>query len=59
MTAFLTLEKKPATAEQISVAISADAEEVFHIGRHLAANNPKIEWKSGRSAALDTFAFRA
>jgi len=59
VTAFLASEKKPVTAEQIAVAIAADPEEVFHIGRHLAANNPKIEWKSGRSAALDTFAFRA
>ena len=47
----------PQTSEEIALAINADPEEVFHVARHLAANNPKIHHVSGRSPSLDTFTF--
>lgn len=54
--ACLTSLGKPATAEQIALAVEADPEEVFHILCHLAANRPEIKVENGRSPALDTFA---
>jgi len=50
---------KPLTAEQIAVAIEADPEEVFHIMRHIAANEPKFDLQNGRSPAVDTIALRS
>lgn len=49
----------PQTAEQLAVAVEADPEEVFHIGRHLAANHTGFLHELGRSPGTDTFAFRA
>ncbi len=54
--AFLSSNKgAPQTAEQIALAIEADPEDTFHIGRHLAANKPGIAHKAGRTIAEDTF----
>lgn len=53
---YLTANKGQAkTAEQIAIAIEADPEDAFHIGRHLAANRAEITQVEGRTAADDTF----
>jgi len=49
----------PLTAEQIALAVEADPEDVFHVIRHLAANNPKVNLQNGRSPALDTVELRS
>lgn len=49
---------QPQTAEQIALGIDADPEEVFHIGRHLAANNPGIAHHAGLAASDDTFVLK-
>ncbi len=43
------------TAEDIATAVAADPEEVYHIGRHLAANRATITTAVGTSPAEDTF----
>jgi glucose-6-phosphate isomerase len=54
--AFLgTFKGSPKTAEQIAVAVEADPEEIFHIGRHLAANKPGVVHVPGRLPSEDTF----
>ena len=54
--AFLGAVKgSPKTAEQIAIEVEADPEEVFHIGRHLAANKPGFIHVPGRIAGEDTF----
>jgi glucose-6-phosphate isomerase len=45
----------PQTAEQIALGIGCDAEEAFHIGRHLAANHPKLRHSEGRTPDEDAF----
>ncbi len=50
---------KALTAEEIALAVEADPEDVFHVGRHLAANHSSVEQKCGRSPGVDTFAFVA
>ncbi len=53
--AFLAANKGQArTAEQIAVAIGADPEEIFHIGRHIAANKEVLHTE-GRVPSEDTF----
>jgi glucose-6-phosphate isomerase len=47
-------EKK--TAEEIARAIDADPEDVFHVLRHLAANDPHVQTVSGGEPADDKFA---
>jgi len=49
---------EPKTAEQIALAIEADPEEVFHIGRHIAANKPGVVHTPGRSPSEDTFVLK-
>ena len=49
---------KPQTAEQIATAISADPEEVFHIGRHLAANHSDVSHSVGPKSSDDTFTLK-
>jgi len=45
----------PLTAEAIASAIGADAEDVFHVANHLAANRSDIQIARGASPADDTF----
>lgn len=49
---------QPQTAEQIALAINADPEDIFHIGRHLAANHADIAHVAGRIPSDDTFVAR-
>lgn len=55
--AYLKKNGQPQTSEEIALAIEADPEDVFHIGRHLAANRPEICMQNGRSPGSDTFSF--
>ena len=48
--------KEPKTAEQIARTIDADPEDVFHVLRHMAANDPKIQVTKGEQPADDGFA---
>jgi glucose-6-phosphate isomerase len=50
----LSREKK--TAEQIARPIDADPQDVFHLLRHLASNDPRIKVAAGDEAADDRFA---
>lgn len=43
------------TSDVIAAAIGADAEDVFHVATHLAANRPEINVVHGATAAEDTF----
>ena len=43
------------TAEEIARSIDADPEDVFHLLRHLASNNPEINLVPGEEAADDRF----
>lgn len=43
------------TAEEIAAQLSADPEEVFHILRHLAANDPALRVSAGDSAGGQKF----
>lgn len=43
------------TAEVIAHAIGADPEDVFHVLRHLASNDPKIQVINGEQAPDDKF----
>jgi len=45
----------PVTAPEIAAALKADAEDVYHILNHLAANTPKIVKTAGASPGEDTF----
>jgi Glucose-6-phosphate isomerase len=44
------------TAEQIARSLDADPEDVFHLSRHLASNEPRIKVAAGDEAADDRFA---
>lgn len=48
------LTSKGQTAEQIAEAIGAESEEVYHLLRHLAANDPSIKM-SGDKPGSETF----
>lgn len=53
---FLSENKgQPKTAEQIATAIEADPEDVFHVGRHLAANHAGFVYTAGWVPSEDTF----
>jgi glucose-6-phosphate isomerase len=43
------------TADAIAAAIGADAEDVFHVATHLAANRLDIQVAHGATAGEDTF----
>lgn len=43
------------TADQLAEKIGEDAETIFHIGHHLAANRPGISVTAGATPADDTF----
>src|SRR5205814_3915422 len=43
------------SAEEIAQALEADPEDVFHILRHLAANNPAIQVSDGNTIAAQKF----
>jgi len=43
------------SAEEIAQALEADPEDVFHILRHLAANDPAIQVSSGNTIAAQQF----
>ena len=43
------------TAEGIASAVDADPEDVFHVLRHLAANDPRIRVTPGESPSYDRF----
>ena len=49
------LTKEPQTAAQLAAAIGKEAEEVFHVLTHLAANDPAVKHVAGAPAA-QTFA---
>ncbi len=44
-------------AEEIARAIDADPEDVFHVLRHLATNNPQIKLEPAEEPADDRFSF--
>ena len=46
------------TAEEIARALDVDPEDVFHVLRHMAKNNPAIEVSPGEHPADDRFALR-
>ena len=46
------------TAEEIARSVDADPEDVFHLLRHLASNDARIEVAGGDEAADDRFSFR-
>ncbi len=52
-----TLSREGKTAEEIARSIDADPEEVFHLLRHLASNDPRINVVSGDEAAENRFSF--
>jgi len=43
------------TAEEIARSADAEAEDVFHLLRHLASNDPRIKVMAGDEAANDRF----
>ena len=43
------------TAEEIARSIDADPEDVFHVLRHLASNDPHIRVSQGDEPADDQF----
>ena len=46
------------TAEEIARSIDADPEDVFHVLRHLASNNPRIKLESAEEPADDRFSLQ-
>ena len=46
------------TAEEIARALDVDPEDVFHVLRHMAKNDPAIEVSPGEHPADDRFALR-
>src|SRR5437773_1900870 len=46
------------TAEEIARSIDADPEEVFHVLRHLATNNPQIKLEPAEEPADDRFSLQ-
>jgi len=49
------LSDKGKTAEQIAHSVGADPEDVFHLLRHLASNDPRINVTTGDEPADDRF----
>jgi len=45
------------TAEEVARSINADPEDVFHVLRHLAGNNPRIQVSRGEEPADDQFSY--
>ena len=45
------------TAEEIARSINADPEDVFHVLRHLASNDPQIRLAPGDEPSQDQFSF--
>jgi hypothetical protein len=45
------------TAEEIARSIDADPEDVFHVLRHLASNDPHIAVSRGDEPADDRFSY--
>jgi glucose-6-phosphate isomerase len=45
------------TAEEIARSIDADPEDVFHVLRHLASNDPHIRVSQGDERADDQFSY--
>ena len=43
------------TAEEIAHSVDADPEDVFHVLRHLASNDPRVRVKPGEDAVDDKF----
>jgi hypothetical protein len=43
------------TAEEMARSIDADPEDVFHVLRHLAANDPHIKVAAGEEPSEDRF----
>ena len=43
------------TAEEIARSIDADPEDVFHVLRHLASNDPQIRVAPGEKPSEDRF----
>ena len=49
------LSKTPQTAEEIAVALSADAEAVYNVLEHLCANDQAVKSESRLKIAKDKF----
>jgi glucose-6-phosphate isomerase len=49
------LSKSAKTAEEIAHSLDADPEDVFHVLRHLASNDPAIKTSTGEHAGDDKF----
>jgi glucose-6-phosphate isomerase len=45
------------TAEELARSIDADPEDVFHVLRHLACNDPRIQVSRGEESADDQFSY--
>ncbi len=52
------LSQQPQTAEAIASSLEADAEAVYHVLQHLAANDPALCHHRSETPARDTFAAR-
>lgn len=53
------LKSQPQTAGEIAAALGADAEAVYHVLQHLAANRPAVVLKRGGGPATDGFSITA
>ena len=53
------LKKEAHTASEIAEALGADAEDVYHVLQHLAANRPSVHLNVGGSPNLDRFSLTA
>ncbi|MFN2508161.1 MAG: glucose-6-phosphate isomerase [Chthoniobacterales bacterium] len=47
--------KREETAADVAAAVAADPEDVYHVLRHLAANDPSISCSRGRGPGKDMF----
>jgi glucose-6-phosphate isomerase len=59
VTALKSAPGKPLTADDLATTTGADAETIFHIAHHLAANHAGFSAKPGATPASDTFTFAA
>jgi glucose-6-phosphate isomerase len=49
------LLEAPQTAGEVAVALGADAEQVYHVLRHLAASRPGVQFSLGSGPGTDRF----
>ena len=53
------LSSKAQTADEIASAVGGDAEDVFHVLQHLAANDARVVCAAGEAPAQDRFSLRS